>query len=127
MPVRLSSGLAPAAKHGPPKGVRKPHRFRPGTVSLREIREYQKSTGLLIRGLPFKHWVRELANDVTNIVSHPQDYRWHIQAIMALQEAAEAYLVHLFEETQLNAIYAERVTITVKDMQLARRIRGETA
>lgn len=115
-----------AGKHGPPTGgVKKPHRWRPGTVALREIRKYQKSTDLLIRKLPFQRFVRELANDVTNMVSHPQGYRWQSGAVIALQEAAESYLVHLFEDTQLNSIHAKRVTIMVKDVQLARRIRGE--
>ena len=115
-----------AGKHGPPTGgVKKPHRWRPGTVALREIRKYQKSTDLLIRKLPFQRFVRELANDVTNMVSHPQGYRWQSGAVIALQEAAESYLVHLFEDTQLNSIHAKRVTIMVKDIQLARRIRGE--
>ena len=44
-------------------GVKKPHRFRPGTVALREIRRYQKSTELLIRKLPFQRLVREIAQD----------------------------------------------------------------
>eukprot|EP00966_Prymnesium_polylepis_P316432 7311598-Prymnesium_polylepis.1 len=116
-----------AGKHGPPSGgVKKKHRFRPGTVALREIRKYQKGTELLIRKLPFQRFVRELANDVTNMVSHPQGYRWQSGAVIALQEAAESYIVHLFEVTQLNAIHAKRVTIFVKDVQLARRIRGKT-
>eukprot|EP00966_Prymnesium_polylepis_P291451 6731776-Prymnesium_polylepis.1 len=115
-----------AGKHGPPTGgVKKPRRWRPGTVALREIRKYQKNTELLIRKLPFQRFVRELANDVTNMVAHPQGYRWQSGAIMALQEAAESYVVHLFEDTQLNSIHAKRVTIMVKDIQLARRIRGE--
>lgn len=114
-----------AGKHGPPKGVKKPHRWRPGTVALREIRKYQKSTELLIRKLPFQRFVRELCHEVTNMVAHPQGYRWQSGAVIALQEAAESYLVHLFEDTQLNSIHAKRITIMIKDIQLARRIRGE--
>ncbi|WMV15949.1 hypothetical protein MTR67_009334 [Solanum verrucosum] len=95
-------------------GVKKPHRFRPGTVALREIRKYQKSTELLIRKLPFQRLVREIAQDFSS-------------AVAALQEAAEAYLVGLFEDTNLCAIHAKRVTIMPKDIQLARRIRGERA
>ncbi|CAO2638656.1 Histone H3.3 [Lemmus lemmus] len=91
-------------------GVKKPHRYRPGTVALREIRRYQKSTELLIRKLPFQRLVREIS-----------------AAIGALQEASEAYLVGLFEDTNLCAIHAKRVTIMPKDIQLARRIRGERA
>ncbi|KAM7452871.1 hypothetical protein BLSTO_06389 [Blastocystis sp. subtype 1] len=91
--------------------VKKPHRYRPGTVALREIRKYQKSTELLIRKLPFQRLVREVAQDFKN------DLRF--------QSSAEAYLVSLFEDTNLCAIHAKRVTIMPRDMQLARRIRNE--
>ncbi|XP_025238102.1 histone H3.1-like [Theropithecus gelada] len=100
-------------------GVKKPHRYRPGTVALREIRRYQKSTELLIRKLPFQRLVREIAQDFKT------DLRFQSSAVMALQEACEAYLVGLFEDTNLCAIHAKRVTIMPKDIQLARRIRGE--
>jgi histone H3 len=102
-------------------GIKKPHRFRPGTVALREIRRYQKSTELLIRKLPFQRLVREIAQDFKT------DLRFQAAAIAALQEASEAYLVGLFEDTNLCAIHAKRVTIMPKDIQLARRIRGERA
>jgi histone H3 len=96
-----------------------PHRYRPGTVALREIRRYQKSTELLVRKLPFQRLVREIAQDFKS------DLRFQGSAVMALQEAAESYLVGLFEDTNLCAIHAKRVTIMPKDIQLARRIRGE--
>ena len=102
-------------------GVKKPHRYRPGTVALREIRRYQKSTELLIRKLPFQRLVREIAQDFKT------DLRFQSSAVAALQEASEAYLVGLFEDTNLCAIHAKRVTIMPKDIQLARRIRGERA
>ena len=102
-------------------GVRRPHRFRPGTVALREIRKYQKSTDLLVRKLPFQRLVKEIAQDFKT------DLRFGSQAMYALQEAAESYLVNLFEDTNLCAIHAKRVTIMPKDIQLARRIRGERA
>ena len=102
-------------------GVKKPHRYRPGTVALREIRRFQKSTELLIRKLPFQRLVREIAQDFKT------DLRFQSSAVMALQEACEAYLVGLFEDTNLCAIHAKRVTIMPKDIQLARRIRGERA
>ena len=102
-------------------GVKKPHRFRPGTVALREIRKFQKSTELLIRKLPFQRLVREVAQDMC------RDLRFQSNAVLALQEASEAYLVGLFEDTNLCAIHAKRVTIMPKDIQLARRIRGECA
>ncbi|KRZ49644.1 histone H3, partial [Trichinella nativa] len=95
-------------------GVKKPHRYRPGTVALREIRRYQKSTELLIRKLPFQRLVREVAQD------YKTDLRFQSSAVLALQEAAEAYLVGLFEDTNLCAIHAKRVTIMPKDIQLAR-------
>jgi histone H3 len=133
-------------------GVKKPHRYRPGTVALREIRRYQKSTDLLIRKrklsiflkcstvprlcftygiipkqlhclllrvVPFQRLVREIAQDFKG------DLRFQGSAVLALQESAEAYLVGLFEDTNLCAIHAKRVTIMPKDIQLARRIRGE--
>ena len=95
-------------------GVKKPHRYRPGTVALREIRRYQKSTELLIRKLPFQRLVREIAQDFKT------DLRFQSSTVMALQEASEAYLVGLFEDTNLFAIHAKRVTIMSKDIQLAR-------
>jgi len=94
-------------------------RYRPGTVALREIRKYQKSTALLVRKLPFQRLVREIAQD------YKSDLRFQSTAILALQEASEAYLVGLFEDTNLCAVHAKRITIMPKDLRLARRIRGE--
>ncbi|KAH9410506.1 histone H3.3 [Tyrophagus putrescentiae] len=92
-----------------------------GTVALRQIRRYQKSAELLIRKLPFQRMVREIAQDFKT------DLRFQSAAIGALQEASKAYLVGLFEDTNLCAIHAKRVTTMPKDIQLARRIRGERA
>ncbi|KAM3176040.1 histone H3 h3.3 [Hymenolepis weldensis] len=100
-------------------GVKKPHRYRPGTVALREIRRYQKSTELLICKTSFQRLVREVTQGFR------RDLRFQSAAVGALQEAAEAYLIGLFEDTNLCAIHAKRVTIMPKDIQLARRIRGE--
>ena len=100
-------------------GIKKPHRYRPGTRALMEIRRYQKSGDLLLRKLPFSRVVRQIAKDLRN------DLRFQSTAILALQEATEAYMVSLFADTNLCAIHAHRVTIMPKDMQLARRIRGE--
>ena len=100
-------------------GVKKPHRYRPGTVALREIRRYQKSTELLIRKLPFERLVRAIAQ------SFQPDVRFQSSAVVALQEAAEAHLVGLLEDSNLAAVHANRVTILPKDLTLARRIRGE--
>ena len=94
-------------------------RFRPGIMALREIRHYQKSSALLIRKLPFQRLVREITHDFK------MDLRFQAAAILCLQEAAEAYLVGLFEDMNLCMIHTKRVTITPKDLQLARHIRGE--
>ncbi|XP_016975587.2 histone H3.3-like [Drosophila rhopaloa] len=109
-----------ARKSSPSTGeVKRPHRYRPGTVALREIRRYQRSTEFLIRKLPFQRLVREIAQNLQT------DLRFQAAAIEALQEALESYLVGLFEDCNLCAIHAKRVTIMPKDLQLARRIRGE--
>ena len=107
----------PASQQGQQK---KPHRYHPGTVALRGIRRYQKSTELLIRKLPFQRLVRELAQDLGKM-----NVCFQSGAIMALQEASEAYLVSLLEDANLCAVHAKRVTIMPKDIQLARHIRGE--
>ena len=126
--LKSTGGKAPrkalaqkAARKSQPStgGVKKPHRFRPGIVALREIRRYQRNTELLIRKLPFQRLVREVAQDFK------ANLRFQSHAIMALQEASEAYLTALFEDANLCAIHAKRVTIMPKDIKLARRIRGE--
>ncbi|KAK3247848.1 5-hydroxytryptamine receptor 4 [Cymbomonas tetramitiformis] len=103
--------------------VKKKMRFRPGTVALREIRRYQKSTEMLLRKLPFQRLVREIAERL----QPNMEWRFQSHALLALQEASEAYLVGLFEDTNLACIHAKRVTIMPKDIQLARRLRGERA
>ena len=109
-----------ARKSAPAQGgVKKPHRYRPGTVALREIRRYQKSSDLLIRKLPFQRFIREIGQ------GFKADLKYQATGLLALQESSEAYLTSLMEDTNLCAIHAKRVTIMPKDMQLARRIRGE--
>jgi len=104
----------------PPGGVIRPmHRYRPGTVALREIRRYQQGTELLLRKLPFQRLVKEIGQYFWPF------YRFQSSTITALQEAAESYLVDIFEEANLCALHAKRVTIMPKDIQLVRRIRGE--
>lgn len=95
--------------------------MRPGERALKEIRQYQKSTELLIRKLPFARLVREVQRSFTK---ERDEYRWQAAALIALQESAEAHLVSLFEDANLCAIHSKRVTVMVKDIQLARRIRG---
>ena len=100
------------------KPLSKKYRYRPGSVALREIRRYQKSTELVIPRMPFQRLVREIA-------SAYGDLRFQSAAIDALHEVSESFIVGLFEDTNLCAIHAKRVTITTRDMQLARRIRGD--
>jgi len=114
IPIAIARAAAAAAPQPPAK-----RRYRPGTLALREIRKYQKTANLLIRMRPFQRLVREIA-----AVRMPEA-RFQSAALLALQEAAEAYLVGVFEDTNLCAVHAKRVTIMPKDMQLARRIRGE--
>ncbi|KAJ3367818.1 centromeric DNA-binding histone H3-like protein cse4 [Allomyces arbusculus] len=112
------------SEEAPPTPKRK--RYRPGTVALREIRRYQKTYDVLLRKAPFARVVRDIAQNYTYLDEDGSEvsFRWQSSALMALQEASEAYLVGLFEDTNLLAIHAKRVTIMAKDMQLARRIRG---
>ena len=117
----LSSKKLPNNKKNKNKNptLKKTFRYRPGTIALREIRRYQKGSELLISRLPFQRLIREIAQKI-----HP-GLRFQISTLEALQECAEAYLVDLFSHTQLCALHAKRITITVADMSLARRIRGE--
>ena len=103
------------------KGESKRHQgcYHPGALALAEIHAYQGTTQLLIRKLPFQRLVREITQEfATNLC-------FQSSAMMALQEASEAYLVGLFEDSNLCAIHAKRVTVMPKDIMLARRIRGE--
>ena len=96
------------------------NRYRPGTRALKEICKYQSGFELLIWSLPFQRLVREIAQDFKT------DLRFQSSAIRAFQEASEAYLVGLFEDTNLCAIHAKWVTIMPQDIRLARQIRRET-
>ncbi|KAG5202226.1 hypothetical protein JEQ12_003616 [Ovis aries] len=88
--VPLKQLVSEAAGKSAPStsGMTRPHRYRPGTVALREVRPYQKSTHLLIRKLPFQRLVREIAQDFKT------DLKFQSAAIRTLQEASEAYLVN---------------------------------
>jgi histone H3 len=125
---RQQAALAAAARTArggcrgrPQGGVKKPHRYRPGTVALLEIRRFQKITELLIRKAPFQRIVHKITQ---NLFPH-KDLRFQSLAVLALQEASEAYMVGLFEDTNLCAVHAKRVTIMPRDIYLARRLRGE--
>ena len=100
-------------------GMKKKFRYRPGTVALREIKRYQKATDLLIAKAPFQRFIRAICDGIDG------QLRFQSNALLALQEAAESYLTGLFEDANLCAIHANRVTVMKKDMDLARRIRGE--
>ena len=107
----------------PPKGsVRKPRRFRPGTVALREIRKYQKSTDLLIRKVPFQRLVREICCGLTKTLGLGYDLRFQSTALLALQEGAESYLVGMFEQCNDICCHGKRVTLQVKDIRLWKRL-----
>ena len=99
-------------------GVKTPRRFRPGTVALREIRKYQKSTELLIRKIPFQRLVREMSHQIR------PDLRFQSTALLALQEASEMFLIHMFEDVNVCAIHGGRVTIQPKDIRLWNRVIG---
>eukprot|EP00127_Corallochytrium_limacisporum_P000866 Clim_evm9s28 gene=Clim_evmTU9s28 len=117
---------------GTPVGRRRPdpitgtpamkRRKRPGTLALQEIRRYQKNTDLLIPKRPFERVVREVMQSI--VAPAAGINRWSYAAVLALQTATEEYLVHLLEDANLCAIHAKRVTIMVRDIQLARRIKG---
>ena len=100
----------------------KARRYRPGTRALQDIRRYQRSTELLIRKLPFARLCRQICREHFTLPG--QEFRWQPSALGALQEAAEAYLVQLFEDANLCCIHSKRVTIMRRDIQLARRIKG---
>ena len=96
-------------------------RFRPGTVALRDIRKYQRSTELLLRKLPFQRLVKEIAFKIN------ENLRFAANAVRAIQEATEDHIVRVFQDANLCALHAKRVTVLPKDVTLARRIRGDTA
>lgn len=109
-------------------GVKKPHRYRPGTVALREIRRYQKTTNLLIPKICYQRFLREISSD-PNKCSQPSDgpFRWQGSAILATQTVAEDYLTVQLEDANVCALHSKRVTVMPKDIQLVRRIKGEEA
>lgn len=121
-PVKRGRSESVSAKVPMTLDEKRQRRYRPGVQALREIRHFQKTTRLILPKLPFARLVKEVA---LKVCSNDLSLRFQVLALECLHEAAEAYLVHLFEDTQLCAIHAKRVTIMDKDMHLARRIRGE--
>ena len=121
MPAKGSKSKA-IKKSAPAKGgikKEKLRRYKPGTVALREVKKYQKSIKNVLLRAPFQRLCRQICSDMDH------ELRWQSQALAALQEASEAYIVGLFEDTNLCAIHAMRKTVMKKDMDLARRIRGD--
>mmetsp|Transcript_6832 Transcript_6832/g.9741 ORF Transcript_6832/g.9741 Transcript_6832/m.9741 type:complete len:173 (+) Transcript_6832:80-598(+) len=114
-----TSGAHGAAGRGAAT-TKKSHRLKSGQNVLREIRQYQKTTDLLLLKLPFQRLIKEICEETMRV-----EVRFQAQAILALQEATEAYMVGLFEDTNLCAVHAKRVTIMPRDLELARRLRGE--
>ena len=98
---------------------KKAHRWRPGTVALREIRKYQQSTTTLIPKAPFRRLVREVSTAVKETI------RMQATAVEALQEASEAYITSVIADGNLCAIHAKRVTLFPRDLHLALKLRGE--
>merc|ERR1712060_29205 len=113
----------PAKKSSVIRGDRRPRRAKPGQSALREIRRYQSSTDLLVPRLPFARVVREITSD---FVQPHEQWRWTQDGLMALQTAAEAYVVSLFEDCNLCANHGNRVTVQPRDIHLARRLRGKS-
>ena len=105
-------------------GVKKPQRYRPGTVALREIRKYQKSGDLLIPKVNFQRLVREIVHDICRD-RQIEPKRIQSTALLALQEASEHYLVDLYANSQLAAIHGNRVTVLPRDIQLVRYFKGD--
>ncbi len=121
LPAKSKNGvkIVNKSKRKPQEGDKKSHRFRPGTVALREIRKYQKSTNLLMRRQPFMRLVRELTQDLS---SH--NIRFQKVALAVLQAWAEGYLITAFEEANLAAIHSKRVTVMPRDLSLVMKIRA---
>ena len=110
------------------KGTKQPHRYRPGTVALREIRRFQKSTDLLILKKPFGRLVKEITQDIEKEAlarGFPaKAYRWQGTAILASQEASEARMIDTLHDGQLAAFHAKRVTVKPEDIRLAAKLKG---
>ena len=114
----LLTTYANAAKS--PAKYFKPHRYRPGTVALKKIRRYQGTTGLLIPKATFQRVVRDIAQHD----KEASKFKWQSLAMLALQEAAEDYIIGLLKDAQLCAIHSNRETIQPHDIHLCLRVWG---
>ena len=110
-------------------GIKKPHRYHPGLLALCEICRYQQSMESLIRKTPFKKLIKEISQEYRICPEGPGtpsvQVRFQSTALTALQEAAENFLVGLFEDVNLLAVHAKRVMVMPCDIRLALRIRGD--
>ena len=113
-PKSKAAGTKKASASG-----KKSHKWRPGTVALRQVRKLQKTTNTLIRKAPFQRMVRAVAN------AQKDGLRWQSAAVSAMQEATEAYIIGVLSDSNLCALHARRVTVMPRDIHLARRLRGE--
>ncbi len=126
-PPQIAQHLAHLRAGGKVAAIRKKHRYRPGTVSLREIRKYQKSTDLLMPHAPVKRVIRDVGNEVANSLKFPEGPHWTRESCFCLHEALEAFGVEKLQDANLVAIYSGRVTIKPDDINLARRLAKEIA
>ena len=99
--------------------LEKQRKVEKGMQAMKEIQKYQKGADLLIRRVPFQRLVREI------IQKWRKGLKLQSSAVLALQEAGEAFLVGLMEQANLCTIHVKRVTIMPQDIQLACRIQGE--
>ena len=113
----IGDGKSVRSKKSSKGSARRKRRFRPGTVALREIRKYQKSTELLIRKIPFQRLVREIVYKMKD-----KDFKFQSTALLALQEASEGFLVNMFDQCNHIAIHGKRTTVMVKDIRLWKRL-----
>ena len=129
LPRKMPAAAAALAPGGKPASMKlsKKKRWKPGTVALREIRQYQRSTELLTRKIPFRRLIRSVGSEIFGYAEFKKGLRYTSASCDMLQHAAEAYLISVMEEGNLCCIHAKRVTVAPKDLQLARRCRHEIA
>jgi len=116
--------MLPRKRAPPTGGVKKPHRYRPGTVALREIRRYQTTTDTLIPKRSFQLLVQEVVQNECRLRGI-ECKRIQSRALLGLQTACEQYIIDLFSQTQIAAIHGKRVTIQPKDMSIVLQFRGD--
>ena len=121
---KLLTGGKMTSKKWTMGGIKKPFRYRPGTVALRQIRKYQTGTELLIPKLSFQRLVKEVMMNEC-VVRGVECLRIQSQALLALQTAAEYYLTEMFSKSQIATIHGKRITVRPSDVQIVRSFSGE--